>query len=218
MEKDAAYAGQAIYTPFTLSLYDKLVLGLSCRWLWRCSAEKLLAHYQQHISENHLDVGVGSGYFLDQVRFRTASPRLALMDMNANSLAFCAQRIARYKPQTLERNVLRPVAFEGEKFDSLGMNLLLHCLPGDMASKARALDNLRPLLHSGTRVFGATLLQGEVRRNLPARGLMALYNAKGIFSNRDDSLSALRAELEARLDKVEIRVEGCMALFSGVAR
>ena len=31
MHKDAAHAGQAIYTPLTLALYDQAVLGVSCR-------------------------------------------------------------------------------------------------------------------------------------------------------------------------------------------
>lgn len=215
MHKDDAHAGQAVYSPFVLTLYDLGVLGLSCRWLWRCPASALLAHYQQHISDNHLDVGVGSGYFLDKVRFSGPSPRVALMDMNPNSLDYCAQRISRYQPETLQRNVLEPIDYQGGKFDSLGMNLLLHCLPGTMAEKACAFDHLLPLLNSGARVFGATILQGDVPRNAAARGVMKMYNRKGIFSNQNDSLASLKQALESRLDQVEVQVEGCMALFSG---
>ncbi|EKF75501.1 type 12 methyltransferase [Alcanivorax hongdengensis A-11-3] len=214
MNKDAAHAGQAAYTPFTLPLYDRLVLGASCRWLWRCPSERILDHYQKQVSSNHLDVGVGSGYFLDHVAFRSDRPRLVLMDMNANSLAFCSRRIARYSPKLLQSNVLEPIDFDGARFDSLGMNFLLHCLPGDMHGKARALDHLKPLLNPGARVFGATLLHGGVERNLPARGLMHLYNRRGIFSNREDSLMALERELQGRFDAVEIHVQGCAALFA----
>lgn len=215
MHKDSVHAGQAAYTPFTLALYDKAVLGLSCRWLWRCPAPRLLEHYQTHISDNHLDVGVGSGYFLDKVRFPSEAPRLALMDLNADSLAFCERRVSRYQPEVLQRNVLAPIDYRGARFDSLAINLLLHCLPGDMGDKAVALDHLLPLLKPGARVFGATLLQGDVPRSLPAKGLMSLYNAKGIFSNRNDSAAALCEALESRLDEVQVRVEGCAALFSG---
>ena len=216
MHKDDAHAGQAVYSPFVLTLYDLGVLGLSCRWLWRCPASTLLAHYQQHISANHLDVGVGSGYFLDKVNFPSPSPRVALMDLNPNSLDYCGQRISRYQPETLQRNVLELIDYQGGKFDSLGMNLLLHCLPGTMAEKAHAFDYLLPLLTPGARVFGATILQGDVPRNVAARGLMKVYNRKGIFSNQNDSLAGLKQALESRLDQVEVRVEGCMALFSGV--
>ena len=215
MHKDDAHAGQAVYSPFVLTLYDMGVLGLSCRWLWRCPASILLAHYQQNISGNHLDVGVGSGYFLDKVNFPALNPRVALMDLNPNSLDFCSRRIDRYQPQNLQRNVLEPIDYQGDKFDSLGMNLLLHCLPGTMLEKACAFDHLLPLLNPGARVFGATILQGDVPRNLAARGAMKVYNRKGIFSNQNDSLASLKQALESRLDQVDVQVKGYMALFSG---
>jgi len=218
MHKDAVHAGQSAYTPFSLKLYDQAVLGLSCRWVWKCPSRSLLAHYQENISGNHLDVGVGTGFFLDKVSFPVPAPRVVLMDLNPNSLSFCAQRIARYQPQVLQRNVLAPIDFDGPRFDSLAMNLLFHCLPGSLPEKAVALDHLLPLLNPGARVFGATLLQGDVSRSLPAKGLMSLYNAKGIFSNRDDSVVALREALASRLDEVHVEVQGCAGLFHGRVR
>ena len=140
------HAGQAVYTPNMLAIYDVLVLGLSNRWIWKCPTPRLLAHYDRHVSGNHLDVGVGTGYFLDRCRFPTATPRVALMDLNRDALQFSARRIARYEPETYVRNVLETIDFDGAKFDSLGVNYLLHCLPGDMATKARAFDCLSPLM------------------------------------------------------------------------
>jgi len=58
-------AGQAVYSKRVLGNYDLVVLGLSNRFLWRCPTERLLEHYNRHVTENHLDVGVGTGYFLD---------------------------------------------------------------------------------------------------------------------------------------------------------
>ena len=81
---DQAEAGQAIYTPRTLRLYDPLVLGISTHWIWKCPTAELLAFYNDHITANHLDVGVGTGYYLDRCRFPTDSPRVALLDMNVN--------------------------------------------------------------------------------------------------------------------------------------
>ena len=218
MHKDAAHAGQAIYTPLTLALYDQAVLGVSCRGLWRCPSHELLANYQRHIRPDHLDVGVGTGYFLDKVSFSGRAPRIALMDLNPDSLSACAKRIRRYQPVTHQCNVLEPVTFPGERFGSLGMNLLLHCLPGEMSDKACALDNLLPLMNPGATVFGATLLQGGVERSVMAKGLMALYNAKGVFNNAGDSLAGLRHELECRLDTVSVKAVGCMGVFSGTVR
>lgn len=162
------HAGQAVYTPNMLAIYDVLVLGLSNRWIWKCPTPRLLAHYDRHVSGNHLDVGVGTGYFFDRCRFPTPTPRVALMDMNRDALQFSARRIARYRPEIYVRNVLETIDFDGAKFDSLGVNYLLHCLPGDMATKARAFDFLSPLMSPGAVVFGSTLLQGGVSRSFAA--------------------------------------------------
>lgn len=208
------HAGQAIYTPKTLAIYDVLVLGLSNRWIWKCPTPRLLAHYERHVSGNHLDVGVGTGYFLDRCHFPIRSPRIALMDLNRDALQFAARRIARYRPETYVRNVLETIDFDGAKFDSLGVNYLLHCLPGDMATKAQAFDFLSPLMSRGAVVFGSTLLQGGVERSFAARRLMAFYNSKGIFSNTQDDLATLTRELEKRFSAVSVETLGCAALFS----
>jgi hypothetical protein len=206
-------AGQAVYTPRVLRLYDLLVLGLSNRFIWKCPTPRLLAHYDAHVTGNHLDVGVGTGYFLDRCRF-PASPRVALMDLNDNALRFAANRIARYAPKTYRRNVLEPIAFEAEPFDSIGVNYLLHCLPGSIAEKAILFDHLRPLMADGAILFGSTLLQCGVARTAAARRLMAFYNGKGVFSNARDDLDGLRSALEARFRDVSIETVGCAALFS----
>jgi SAM-dependent methyltransferase len=211
---DQIKRGQAVYTPGILGLYDLGVLGVSNRWIWKCPTERLLSHYDRHVTGNHLDVGVGTGYFLDRCRFPTASPRIALMDLNPNSLDFAARRIARYKPEIYVRNVLDELDVRAEKFDSIGVNYLLHCLPGDMKMKARALDFLAPLMNPGAVLFGSTLLQGGIERSRVAKRLMAFYNAKGVFSNAEDSLETLTFELERRFAAVSIETVGCAALFS----
>jgi hypothetical protein len=207
-------AGQAVYTPRVLRLYDLLVLGLSNRFIWKCPTPRLLAFYDAHVTGNHLDVGVGTGYFLDRCHFPAASPRVALMDLNENALRFAANRIARAAPKTFRRNVLEPIVFDAEPFDSIGVNYLLHCLPGAIEEKAIVFDHLRPLMRDGAILFGSTLLQGGVARSAAARRLMAFYNAKGVFSNARDDLDGLRSALEARFRDVSIEVVGCAALFS----
>ncbi len=207
-------AGQAAYTKRTLPIYDLVVLGISNRYIWKCPTPRIAAHYEEHLSANHLDVGVGSGYFLDRCRFPSATPRVALMDLNPTALKYTAQRIARYRPESHRRNVLEPFAFYGEPFDSIGVNYLLHCLPGTIESKTVVFDHLKPLLKPDGVIFGSTLLHGGVKRNRTACGLMAAYNRKGIFSNRGDNLEGLQRELERRFSDVTVDVIGCAALFS----
>ena len=93
-------AGQAAYTKRALAAYDLLVLGVSNRFIWRCPTQRLLDHYNGHVTANHLDAGVGTGYFLDKCRFPSPAPRIALLDLNQNTLDFASRRIARYKPET----------------------------------------------------------------------------------------------------------------------
>ena len=208
-------AGQAVYSRKTLAVYDWVVLGISNRFIWKCPTPGLEAHYNKHLSANHLDVGVGTGYFLDRCRFATPTPRVALMDLNPNALAFTAQRIARYRPETYRCNVLEPIAIDAPRFDSIGVNYLLHCIPGTIESKAVAFDHLKALMNPNAVLFGSTLLHGGVQRSGFAKRLMDVYNKKGIFTNRQDDLEGLQRALHSRFRDVSVQVVGCGALFSG---
>jgi ubiquinone/menaquinone biosynthesis C-methylase UbiE len=207
-------AGQAIYSRRILNVYDVIVHGVSNPLIWKCPTGRLIEHYNQHVSANHLDVGVGTGYLLDKCRFPVPSPRVGLMDLNSNTLDYASKRIARYPTETWQRNILAPIPFDGEKFDSIGLSYLLHCIPGDIESKAVAFDHLTELLNPGGVLFGATLLHEGVERNWFARRLMAFYNKKGVFANREDSLEGLQQAIESRFSDITLDVIGCAALFA----
>ena len=208
-------AGQAIYTPLTLRGYDLAVVSLSHRFIWQSPARLLEERYDRYITANHLELGAGTGYFLDRCHFPSPAPRIALMDLNPSTLEFASRRLARYRPETFRRNVLEPISIDGPGFDSLAINDVLHCLPGSIGSKAVAFDHLKALMNRGGVLFGSTLLQGGVRRSPLARILMELYNRLGIFSNREDDLQGLKRELSLRFREVSVDVIGCSALFSG---
>ena len=80
-------------------------------------------------------------------------------------------------------DVLDPIPFEAEKFDSVG-DYLLHCLPGTLEAKSVAFDHLKALMKPGAVIFGATLLQGGVERDGAEKRLMAVYNRKRIFRTK----------------------------------
>ena len=213
--REQVLAGQAVYTKGTLRAYDFAVLGVSNRFLWKCPSRRLVEHYNRHVSANHLDVGVGTGYFLDHCRFPSPTPRVALMDLNPNTLDFASRRIARYKPETYRRSVLEPIQVDAPGFDSVGINYLLHCVPGTIELKAVVFDHLKALMKPEAVLFGSTLLQGGVSRNWLAKRVMDVYNKKGIFSNRWDHLDGLTQELKRRFNDVSVEVVGCAALFRG---
>jgi hypothetical protein len=212
---DAAVSA-AIYSRLLLSVYDPLVLGLSCSLVWHCPSRLILDFYNQHISGHHLDVGVGTGYFLDRCTFPASRPTIALADLNTNPLQVTARRIRRYHPTVHRVNVLAPLHIEPAGFDSIGLNYLLHCLPGDMLSKAVVFRHLKPLLNPQAGViFGATLLGQGVRRNLLARLLMRVYNARGIFHNAADDPAGLERVLSDNFRDYSLNIVGCTAFFAG---
>lgn len=62
-------------------------------------------------------------------------------------------------------------------------------------------------------LFGATILGDDIGHNAFGRKLMAVYNKKGIFSNRTDNIEDLQMILSEAFHQVDIKVEGKVALF-----
>lgn len=212
-EDDAkAHAGQAVYSPFVLKAYDLWVLGLSNRFLWKCPTAKLRGLYDRNVSSNHLDIGVGTGYFLRHARWPSAKPSITLLDLNPNSLHAASQRIQDFSPNTVRADVLEPLPKIGP-FQSVGLCYLLHCLPGRLSEKARLFRHVSEVMAPGARVFGATILQGDTVRSRPAKALMDVYNRRGIFSNANDDAETLKAELAAVFDIARFEISGCVAIF-----
>ena len=215
---DEVEAGQRVYTPLVLRAYDLFVLGFSNRFVWRCRSSEMLGRYDAHVGTRHLDVGVGTGWFLDHCSWPVESPQLTLLDLDENSLSAASDRISRYAPATVRANVLDPVDLGASRFDSIGANFLFHCLPGELEWKATTVaSNLRPYLASGGVLFGSTILGRGVAHNLLGRRLMRLYNRKGIFSNLEDDERGLEQGLASELTDIEIEVVGAVALFAGRA-
>lgn len=209
-------AGQAIYSPLVLKVYDTWVLGISNHLLWRCPTAKLRSLYDRNVTARHVDIGVGTGYFLKHARWPVADPELTLVDLNKNSLSAASRRIKDLNPKTVVADVLKPFPSMGP-FESASLCYLLHCLPGGMSEKSVVFDNVTKVLAPGGRVFGATILQGGAPRSTPAQKLMDAYNARGIFDNAHDDVDSLRAELGTRFKNVIIECEGCVALFEATS-
>lgn len=93
---DQVAAGHAFYTRRSLAVYDLAILGYFSRLAWKCPARRILQHYDAHVTANHLDIGVGTGYFLDRCHF-PSPPRLVLMDPSDACLAKAGERGARYQ-------------------------------------------------------------------------------------------------------------------------
>ena len=91
--------GAAIYSRLVLKLYDWWVLGISNRLAWKCATKQvLLPFFKQYIGQRHLEVGVGTGYYLHNASL-PPSQHITLMDLNPNSLDAASARLNRSSTQ-----------------------------------------------------------------------------------------------------------------------
>lgn len=209
---DALESSVRLYTPFVLAFYDLFVLQFSSRAAWRYSSSRILELYNRHVSSHHLEVGVGTGYFLDKATFPVAHPHITLIDLNPNTLNTTTRRIARYAPHCIVANALEPQPLEAQ-FDSIGMNYVLHTMPGNMRDKAVTFGHLRSYLRDGGVVFGTTLLGQGVVLNPLARGLMGMYNRLKWLSNQQDNKADLVHAIGANFNRYDLQVFGPTAVF-----
>lgn len=204
--------GQAIYTKKNLILYDLIVTRLSNRFAWKCPRKVLIKFYQEHISGNHLDIGVGTGYFLDKTLRENHVERIGLLDLNSACLQYAKHRLNKFNVELYHHDVFKPFTGINEKFDSISLNYVIHCLPGTLLQKAIVFDNIKAVLNSNGVLFGSTLL-GKINKNKLADKLLALYNQKKIMHNLADDAETLEQELKNRFSYVQIKINGCVALF-----
>ncbi|WP_368941616.1 class I SAM-dependent methyltransferase [Citrobacter werkmanii] len=206
--------GIKAYTPLTLKLYDWWVLSISNNFAWRCpTKEVLLPHFLQNLCLHHLDIGVGTGYYLTHA---PSECMISLMDLNADSLYAASSRARESKIQsTIKHDVFEtyPESLR-HKFDSISMFYLLHCLPGSMFEKEIVIENAKMALTNDGILYGATILGEGVTHNAFGNKLMAVYNQKGIFSNKNDSEKELTKILSTHFENVEISIKGTVALFT----
>ena len=206
--------GREIYNPWSLRLRDLWAIYFSNRFIWRCPKKHILEHCQKNISNNHLDIGVGTGYYLKKCNF-PPSPDLSLLDINPHNLYAANHKVKSLNPTRYQADIFKPQTFLNNRFDSVSMINLLHCLPGDMRSKTKAIKHAVDMLKSNGILFGTTIISDSTYHTNLSMMISKLYNEKGVFSNEFDSLRALKHALSRYLDNMEVEVKGCVALFKG---
>jgi ubiquinone/menaquinone biosynthesis C-methylase UbiE len=207
-------SGASVYSPTILKVYDFAVLGLSNRFVWQCPTKTvLLPFYKEHLGLKHLDVGVGTGFYIARAGL-TRSHQVSLLDLNENSLRAAAAQVKQAKVRTFVRDVMRPSSEPVDTgYDSISLFYLLHCLPGTMDDKETAIANLKRYLSKDGVLYGATILGDEAAHNPIERMLLKLYNDKGVFHNMADTLNDLQRMLRRQFQNVQIRRHNKVALF-----
>jgi ubiquinone/menaquinone biosynthesis C-methylase UbiE len=207
----------AVYTPARLAFYDLFILGLSCSFVWRCPRRHFLDLYDQHVGSRHLDIGVGTGYFLDRCRFPIERPQITLLDPSDACLTKAARRLERYSPRVVKASALEPLELGTARFASVALNGVLHCLPATPETKAAVFENLKPFLENGGVVFGSTILGSGVEHGRLARRALAHFNRERFFTNLVDDLGGLNSALAHNFADQHIDVRGSFALFAAHA-
>jgi hypothetical protein len=210
-------AGARPYSPGLLAAYDLWVLGFNNYVVWRCPTTKLLAMYNQNISDAHLDVGPGSGWFLRHVRFPGRdAPEVALVDLNEHSLAKSRRGLLKRHVRTTTRvaSVLAPLPVD-RQYTSVAASLLMHCVPGTWDTKGvAAFRNVADATTDDGVFFGATVLSHGVRHTRLSRAVAGWFNSKQAFHNEHDDLVGLSQSLYSAWSEVELDVIGSMAVWT----
>ena len=205
---------QQFFNKTSLFIYDILLYRFISKYAWGSSIQRLDAHYRKYVTPNHLEVGVGTGFLLNRAVLQSARPRVALMDLSRECLEKTRRKVARYAPDTYIQDLLEPIQYKMDKFDSIGINYVMHCVPGSFREKGVVFAHLQEHLGENGTLFGTTVLSEDVDKNALAKPFMWLMNALGVFNNRRDNARDLRECLESTFGVIEFDVVGVTAFFA----
>ena len=212
---DPAYKGQSEYTPFFLKLYDPVILGFFTRVVWRCPTPVLVERYRRQIRPRHLDVGPGTGYFLERAGLPAGSP-VTILDPNVNVLEHASRRLQALDITAVEADVLNLLPVDGP-FDSAALHGVIHCLPGPLSRKAAAVANVAAVLAPTGVLFGASILGPSGPHTWLSRRILDANNRRGTFDNLGDTREGLGEILAASFEHVELEMVGSMALLAATS-
>ena len=198
------------------SIYDSVLLKIACPIVWKCNTKDILKLYNKNISPNHLDIGCGTGYFIKNCKQLPKNLRLMVMDINKKSMEISKKELANYNPTVIQHNILNPLPKDIPKFDSIGANFLMHCLPGkNMRSKNIAFKNIAEKLNPNGVFFGSTFIIKDHKLNIITKIWTNLFNKIGLLNNKQDTIQDLEKNLKQHFKKTHIEIKGHCAMFVG---
>ena len=194
--------------------YDRLVNEINCEKVWKCSKKHIINNYNKNINCNHLEIGPGTGYFLKKKNLNVNLNKLTLVDVNSKILNYSKNNL---KSEYSDINILSHNLFSYEipskvKFNSVGINYVLHCIPGNLQTK---LDKLIfNLGNNKYNLFGASVICDPLHMNPIAEYELIFLNALGIFNNNNDTYEELNEYLNNRNLNFSLKKQGYVAIFN----
>jgi len=215
--QNALPPGASSYSGWRLAIYDFWVLGVVNTFAWKCPTSKyLIPFFRDNVSATtHLDIGVGTGYFLEHGGIPTTT-HVVLCDISISALKTATDRVpppVQVGPP-LVADILQPLPTD-DKFASVSMFYLLHCLPGPVQRKVVIFDHIKHNMTPDGVLAGATVLgprSGWVDSWFGAL-LRGFVVRDGIMDNLDDNAESITAALQKNFEEVESEIVGTVLLF-----
>ncbi|KAI9715219.1 MAG: hypothetical protein M1828_000917 [Chrysothrix sp. TS-e1954] len=203
--------GAAAYSGWVLWIYDFWVLGIVNSYAWRCPTRKhLLPLLQENIGLTHLDVGVGTGWYLKEAQVSPETD-LTLWDLNPTALREASRRLQR-TAATKVCDITKPVEVS-KTYDSVSMFFLLHCLPGPIEKKLGVIENVKQHMTPDGVLTGATVLGKGVEDGLFGSIIRRFVEWDGIMNNRTDDAKSIESALNRHFEDVHVEIVGVVLLF-----
>lgn len=204
---------EVVYKAWDLFVYELWVLGIVSTWAWGCSTKKYLVPlFRSNVGKNHLDIGSGTAYYVRNGGI-PSSTRLTLLDLEQPALDLGLKRSGRPDAHGILANILQPLGTK-EKFDSVSMYYLLHCIPATVEEKCQIFSHIKFNMTADGVIHGANVLGKGVREDNRfaahvRRGVLRV----GIFQNRDDNAYDFEHALRENFHNVETWVVGSVFMF-----
>ncbi|VVU94689.1 hypothetical protein CPAV1605_414 [seawater metagenome] len=194
----------------SLKYYDYLVNNINCKYVWKCDKSHILNNYKNNMSNNHLEIGPGTGYFLK--KFSCNNTKLTLMDINDNILNYShGNLINNFKSiNSINHNIFQKEFYGNYK--SVGINYVLHCIPGRIEDNVQILiDNLQP---KDCTIFGSSVITDTELVSILAKGELYFLNKFQIFNNKNDKSINLIRYLKNKNYNFNYEIIGNVMIFS----
>jgi ubiquinone/menaquinone biosynthesis C-methylase UbiE len=101
-------SSKLFYSKLIFSVYDRFLLNYALPLIWKVKKSDVQLFYQNHISSDHLDIGAGTGYFIQNCEHLPANFKLSVMDINPICLKICEIQLQKFNPILQEQDGLTP--------------------------------------------------------------------------------------------------------------
>lgn len=194
--------------------YDRFVNEINCNHVWKCSKNNIINNYCANVENKHLEIGPGSGFFLKKENIGVNLDQLTLVDVNSTILKFSKKNLEseHSNVNSLVYDLFRYEIPTNIEFDSVGINYVLHCIPGNLQTK---LDSLISNLGDNKyNLFGASVICDPLHMNPIAEYELMFLNAFGIFNNNNDTYEELNEYLNNKNYNFSLKKQGYVAIFN----